>query len=238
MASTVSTNQSFFQLPKSRLFWSVFMLLLIHVSGAIGMVYFDTSLFASMTPYNLGLMFLFLILNEQFIGKNFFTAFILAFLSGLGTELIGINTGILFGNYSYGDVLGLKLYGVPILIGINWFTIVYCAYISAGKFLGWIDIGYFKKEPSSFSYFIIQAIFTAILTTAFDWLMEPVAVRLGFWSWKGDEIPLFNYTCWFSVSLLLSLVFSKLKLSIKNSFSFILLAVQSAFFIFLRIFLH
>ena len=238
MGASVSTYQSYVQLLKTRLFWSVFLLVLIHFSGAIGMVYFDTDLFASMTPYNLGLMFLLLIFNEQFIGKYFVTGFVLAFLSGLVTELIGINTGMLFGNYSYGDVLGLKVYGVPIIIGINWFTIVYCAYISAGKLLGWIYKGNFKYEASSFSHHILQAVFTAILTTAFDWLMEPIAVRLGFWSWKGDEIPLFNYTCWFSVSLLLSLGFSRLKLSIKNSFSFVLLAVQSAFFIFLRIFLH
>ena len=202
------------------------------------MVYFNTDLFASMTPYNLGLMFLLLIFNEQFIDKYFVTAFILAFLSGLSTELIGINTGMLFGNYSYGDVLGLKLYGVPILIGINWFTIVYCAYVSAGKLLGWLHIKIFNNKSTPLSNYVMQAFFTAIITTAFDWLMEPVAVRLGFWSWKGDEIPLFNYTCWFSVSLLLSLGFSKLGLSSKNSFSFILLIVQSVFFIFLRIFLH
>lgn len=238
MALPISTYQSYAHLLKTRLFWSVFLLVLIHFSGAIGMVFFDTNLFASMTPYNLGLMFLLLILNEQLISKYFVTAFLLAFLSGLSTELIGINTGMLFGNYSYGDVLGLKLYGVPILIGINWFTIVYCAYVSAGKFLGWIHIRNFNNESTPLSNHIIQAFFTAIITTAFDWLMEPVAVRLGFWSWKGDEIPLFNYMCWFSVSLLLSLGFSKLKLSTKNSFSFILLAVQSAFFIFLRTFLH
>lgn len=237
MASPVSTYQFCAQLIKTRLFWSVFLLVLIHFSGAIGMVYFDTDLFASMTPYNLGLMFLLLILNERVIDKYFLTAFILAFLSGLGTELVGINTGMLFGNYSYGDILGLKFYGVPILIGINWFTIVYCAYVSAGKFLGWI---YFRNSivvSSLLSNHLLQAFFTALLTTIFDWFMEPVAVRLGFWSWKGDEIPLFNYACWFSVSLLLSLGFSKLKLSTKNSFSLILLIVQSVFFIFLRIFL-
>lgn len=238
MTSPVSTYQSFVQFLKTRIFWSIFLLVLIHFSGAIGIVYFDTSLFASMTPYNLGLMFLLLIFNEQFLGKYFVTAFMLAFLSGLSTELIGINTGMLFGNYSYGDVLGLKLYGVPILIGINWFTIVYCAYVSAGKLIGWIHIKNANNGSTPISNYLMQAFFTALITTAFDWLMEPVAVRLGFWSWKGDEIPLFNYTCWFSVSFLLSLGFSKLKLSIKNSFSFMLLAVQSAFFIFLRIFLH
>lgn len=49
----------------------------------------------------------------------------------------------------------------------------------------------------------------ATLGAPFDWLMEPVAIRLGYWKWGGDgSIPLFNYACWFIVSLLLLLVFN------------------------------
>ena len=45
------------------------------------------------------------------------------------------------------------------------------------------------------------AIFGASLATIFDALMEPVAVRLGYWQWSGGVIPWFNYASWWLVSL-------------------------------------
>jgi putative membrane protein len=45
--------------------------------------------------------------------------------------MLGVHTGILFGNYKYGNALGLKLNDVPILIGINWFIVVYACGMSA-----------------------------------------------------------------------------------------------------------
>ena len=41
-------------------------------------------------------------------------------------ELVGTKTGMLFGDYSYGKVLGPALQGVPLIIGINWFIMMYC----------------------------------------------------------------------------------------------------------------
>ena len=36
------------------------------------------------------------------------------------TESLGVNYGLIFGNYEYGNNLGFKFFGVPFLIGINW----------------------------------------------------------------------------------------------------------------------
>ncbi|HAK11549.1 MAG TPA: hypothetical protein DCO78_05820, partial [Chitinophagaceae bacterium] len=52
---------------------------------------------------------------------------VLAFATGMITEMIGVNTGLLFGNYAYGEVMGAKLNGVPLLIGVNWFVVVFSA---------------------------------------------------------------------------------------------------------------
>ena len=54
----------------------------------------------------------------------------ICFAVGVSVEIMGINTGILFGDYTYGDVLGFKLRDVPVLIGVNWFIIIYCSGIS------------------------------------------------------------------------------------------------------------
>ena len=40
------------------------------------------------------------------------------------TEAIGVNTGLLFGTYEYGANLGFKIFGVPLIIGVNWTVLI------------------------------------------------------------------------------------------------------------------
>lgn len=237
MIKKLSTYQHIFQLLKNRFFWSIFFLLLIHVSGAIGMVFYDKEIFASMTPYNLMLMFLILLGNEKTISINFIIALILGSVTGFFAEFLGINYGILFGEYTYGNILGIKWFGVPLLISLNWFSIVYCSFVTSGQLLKSTNKKFGEGNKKLIPFFFLNALCTAVLTTSFDWLMEPVAVQLNFWSWENGDIPLFNYLCWFAVSFMISWSFSSLKISVVNPFSKWLLAVQAVFFLFLRIFL-
>ena len=39
-----------------------------------------------------------------------------------------------------------------------------------------------------------------------DFLIEPVAIELGFWQWHADKIPFENYVAWF----ILATIFSRL----------------------------
>lgn len=50
-------------------------------------------------------------------------------------ELIGVNTGLLFGTYQYGENLGIKVFGVPFLIGINWGVITFLTANIANRFI-------------------------------------------------------------------------------------------------------
>ena len=78
----------------------------------------------------------------------------------------------------------------------------------------------------------------ATLAVLFDWLMEPAAVKLGYWKWLGNgEIPLYNYMCWFVISMLLLFVFHKLQFNKQNKFAVNLLLIQAMFFLLLRTFL-
>jgi putative membrane protein len=78
----------------------------------------------------------------------------------------------------------------------------------------------------------------ATLAVFFDWLMEPVAVKLGYWSWNGDgSIPMFNYICWFIVSIVLLTVFHFANFNKQNKFAVNLLLTQLMFFLLLRTFL-
>ena len=79
---------------------------------------------------------------------------------------------------------------------------------------------------------------TAALAVLFDWLIEPVAVKLGYWQWKGDgSIPMYNYICWAVISALLLAVFHFCAFNKQNKFAIHLLLIQALFFLLLRTFL-
>jgi hypothetical protein len=73
-------NKSTSTVLGNKLFWSLFILVLVHTAGAIGMAFYDTVLFSGMTPYNLLLMFILLIWNEEEKNKSLLITFILLFL--------------------------------------------------------------------------------------------------------------------------------------------------------------
>lgn len=205
---------------------SVFLCVLVHFSGALGMSFFDRDLFVAFTPLNLLLMFMLLVWNEPALTLPWYLGFAVALLTGIGSEMIGVNTGLLFGSYVYGDVLGTKIMGVPLLIGLNWFCIVYCSFSSVYMFFRNGRLGG-----------IVTALVAGLLATCFDWIMEPVAMKLGFWQWEGNSIPLFNYVSWWVIASAVAYVFQRLHLKSKNQFAPILLLVQALFFIALRIFI-
>ena len=64
---------------RNRFFWSVFLLLLIHIAGAIGIAFYDTATFSGMTPYNLIIMFVILLLNENKIDEILILVFVFSF---------------------------------------------------------------------------------------------------------------------------------------------------------------
>ena len=216
---------------------SIFLLLLIHVAGGIGMIYFDTSLFAKATPINLLAMVVLILWNQEGLNNRFYLAISTAFLIGFLSEVAGVNGGFLFGQYSYGNILGFKLMHVPVLISLNWFAVVYSSYVTASLMLRFFGYDVSNSTVIKLQYLIVQCLLAASIATFFDWLMEPAAVQLGFWAWENEIIPLFNFVSWFGISFFISVVFACFRLSNSNRFAPILLVVQSIFFLFLRIFL-
>lgn len=214
--------------------------ILFHTIGLVGLLFFDQSFFLAATPFNLLLSFTLLVWTQT--GKNiqFFLFLVTCFVLGIIVEVIGVNTGILFGDYAYGKVLGPAVKGVPVLIGVNWFLIVYCCGISIHSLLMKAikrlaaDTGKMPMTLKALSVIIDGA----TLAVFFDWLMEPVAVKLGYWVWNGDgSIPMLNYISWFVISLLMLAVFHFAKFNKQNKFAVNLLLVQAMFFLLLRTFL-
>ena len=229
------------QILGSRNRTALFLAILFHVCGAAGILWTPyKDWFVRNTFLTLFLMTFLLIWTQTRKNGAFFSFLLIAFMLGTGTEMIGVNTGKLFGNYQYHAVMGRKWNGVPFIIGLNWFSIVYCSGMIIQRLHDWIEDKYATAgmQPAAWIQKISFIIDGALIATFFDWLMEPVAVKLGFWSWLGDgHIPLYNYTCWFLISLVLLMVFRWLNFTKHNHFAIHLYIIQLLFFLLLKTFL-
>jgi putative membrane protein len=184
-------------------------------------------------------MAILLVWNQPEKNGAFFSFLFISFFIGMGAEMIGVNTGKLFGNYHYGVNMGAKFNAVPWLIGLNWFVLMFCCGVVMTKLHTWIKAQY---EASGFTMTRVIEKLSLVFDGAsialfFDWIMEPVAVKLGFWEWKDGVIPNYNYVCWFLISMCLLWIFSKLRFNKDNHFAVDLLIIQVLFFLTLRIYL-
>ena len=219
---------------------ALFLAIVFHVCGAIGILYTPyKEWFIHNTPVNLLLMTALLIFTQKEKDISFFFFLVLCYATGMITEMIGVNTGYLFGKYEYGTVLGPKLYGVPWLIGVNWFIAVFCSGNIVFRLNEWL----YKKlstdmRPSLTVQLFSFVIDAALLTTLFDYILEPSAMQLGFWKWHPDNsIPVYNFWCWFVISAAILTVFRLLRFDKHNQFAIHLFIIQILFFLVLQTFL-
>ncbi len=214
--------------------------LLFHISGLIGILFTSyKNWFIQNTYVNLLLMAVLIVLTHPKKDKKFFIFFVVGFIVGFITEVVGVNTGLIFGAYNYGNALGIKLLQVPLIIGINWFIIIYCTGMLTQSYENYMlrkinEKGITIKNQMMFASFIIDATFLVFM---FDLIMEPVAVKLGYWQWANGTIPLYNYLCWIIISSGLLTVFRKLNQDKHNIFAVHLFIIQVLFFVVLRTFL-
>ncbi len=211
-----------------------------HTIGLVGM-FFNKNFFVATTALNLLLMACLLFYTQQKINIAFILFAIICFITGIVVEVVGTSTGYLFGQYAYGNMLGWSIKSVPIVIGINWFIIIYCCGITThtimNKLTARLQIPEGTAYPGLKSLSVISD--GALLAVFFDWIMEPAAIKLGYWAWLVDDgaIPSFNYLTWFVVSLALMAAFSLLKFNKQNIFAVNLLMIMITFFLLIRNFL-
>ena len=199
-----------------------FLLLLVvpYVVGLIGFSIKETSeLFLTLTPVMLLFsLFLVLVEEERVVRKNSLVIILIG-VFGFGAEALGVNTGVLFGDYEYGTVLGPKLFGVPFLIATNWVMLCIAAYS-------------ISTRVTTNSY--LQAALSASMVTAFDMILEPVAIKYRWWWGQDVSVPIYNYVTWFVLVFLFVLMLSSGNKSAMGR-SFYLIIIQTLFFIWLLI---
>lgn len=187
---------------------------LFHVSGIIGILYGNSRWFVGATPLNLSLSFILLLYTSRSAPRIYIVALI-AFVVGMFTEGLGVNYGLIFGNYVYGNALGSKFLGVPWLIGINWAILtICCAAIAA-------DLA---------DHFITKLFMGIGLMLFLDVVIEPIAPLLDFWEFEGGTAPMQNYMGWAIVALPLHLIYHLLKIELKENFTHHLYLLQLLFF--------
>ena len=199
---------------------SVFAIWLFHVCGMIGISYGNKDLFLSFTPVNLIISFFLLFVNQIQITQREILSVFTIFLIGMICEILGVNYGYIFGDYVYLDNLGTKVFGVPILIGINWIILTFIT--------GSISSYIFKKNLK------FSILFGAIFMILLDLIIEPVAPLLGFWIFDLPSVPLQNYVGWFLIGLATQFIYQKFVVNKEIPFSANLLLANIVFFTFLN----
>ena len=141
----------------------------------------DFDLFLSLSPISLFFTFLIVVYSNIEVSYKSFATIIFIFSLSIISEIIGVNYGLLFGSYYYGENLGYSIYGVPLVIGLNWVVLT----VSSG------NIAIYFFENKYLSIFI-----GSLLMLILDVIMEQVSGNIDFWYFNDDNL-IFNYITWF-----------------------------------------
>ena len=198
---------------------SIGIIWLFHICGMIGISYGNKEFFLAFTPINLFISFVLLFINQVQLEKSELNAALIIFFIGMISEILGVNYGLIFGDYVYLDNLGFKVLGVPVLIGVNWIILTFIT----GSMSSYI----IKNKH-------IAALTGAILMILLDLIIEPVAPLLGFWIFDLPTVPLQNYIGWFVIGLTTQYIYHFNIERKEYSFSINLLLVNAIFFAFLN----
>ena len=173
-------------------YFSIFIVWLVNISGFFGILSDQKDFFLSSSPYVLTMTLFLLVLNNS-IDKKFLTRLFFIFLLGLSVEIIGVNFSFFFGEYKYGDNLGVKIFDVPVVIGFNWVLLI----ILTGNFANRV----FQKS------IIGKVLFGSIMMILLDLLIEISAPKLDYWEFALNPVPLSNYFWWLIFSILFHLIY-------------------------------
>ncbi len=141
-----------------------------------------------------------------------FIIFLVSFL----VEAAGVNYGLAFGEYRYGDIFSRKLWGVPLIISMNWLVLILACHQIAKKW---------SKGP------LIIAFLCGLLIVIFDYFMEPVAIYLNYWGWEQITVPWTNYATWFVLAFASSYLLSIRKVIYSSILLEAYFIIQFIFFI-------
>jgi putative membrane protein len=137
----------------------------------------------------------------------------LSFMVAFSAEALGVNFGLIFGHYFYSKALGISLFGVPFLAALAWEPIVYAAFCISDMLSPSI-MGKTNTARKKSAYLWMAGI-GALATTAWDMMIDPIAVSQGWWVWVdggsympyvANGVPITNFLGWLGVAFVINLI--------------------------------
>jgi putative membrane protein len=195
---------------------SIVLLAVIYLVGIVSVLAGTAESLMRLTVYNLLFSTAILLYNAEKAGNRYWLWFAVCALAGFAIEVVGVQTAAVFGEYSYGPVLGVGLWGVPLIIGLNWSLLVF----SSAAVIHSLKTGIAAK-----------AALAATIMVAYDLFLEPVAIRFDFWEWAAGPVPLQNYLAWWIIAFFMLLGAFKFVPMLRNKAAIYILGIQTLFFI-------
>ena len=208
---------------KEFLRFSIFFVWLINISGFFGVLSDQKDFFLSTSPFAILISFILLLLNYNTRQKGFATALISIITIGFLVEFLGVNYDLFFGSYEYGNNLGYKIGGVPIIMSINWLVLIFLT----GSFTE-------KIIPNSLP---LKVIFASLLMVFIDIFLEICAPKLDYWKFNEEIVPMSNYNSLFIISAICLYIYFRLIKDKEYTLSTNMLVIHFAFFGLLSVFL-
>ncbi|HPE75273.1 MAG TPA: carotenoid biosynthesis protein [Draconibacterium sp.] len=202
---------------KTAVFFVIFYL--VGIAGIV--IPFSFPLFVKLIPYALILSSVALVFYHKSFNTKTITVFISIYLTGFFVEVTGVNTGLIFGQYNYGESLGLKVFNTPLIIGLNWLLLVY---LTASVL------------ESSNTAVPVKIVISALLMLGYDLIIEQIAPLLNMWNWQSNLIPVKNYLSWFLLALVFHAAIQVFRIKTKNKLAPVILVCQVSFFLILLIY--
>jgi putative membrane protein len=204
------------------------ILLWVYGVGLAGMLIpFTRNIFIAIIPLNLVFAAVFLFFGIKPAARTIYTGLFI-FVASFFVEAAGVNTGMIFGSYSYGKALGPGLWNTPLIIGLNWFILIYCTNAIARQL--WAPAGIKAAVKNKVAELLFTVIVGSLLMVGYDLLLEPAAIRLDMWLWEGGVIPFRNYSAWFLLSVIFHLIMRIAGEDRLNTRALPLFTVQLVFF--------
>lgn len=121
---------------------------------------------------------------------------------GNAVENIGVVTGFPFGRYEFLELMGPRLFHVPVLLGLAYIGMAYVSWMLARVIVG----------NAGMRVAALPVAASAIMVT-WDWAQDPVwATLLHAWRWHDGGpwfgVPVSNYFGWFLTAFLIYVAFS------------------------------
>ena len=206
---------------KTILYSSIGIIWLFQVSAIIGITLGYQDWFITKTPMNLIIVISLLVWNYPINTVTKALVVLSFFSAGMLAEWVGVHYDFLFGAYYYGGNLGIKLDGVPYIIGINWAVLTLITGTIAHRLT--------KR-------LILRIIIGAFLMVFLDFFLEVSAPEFDFWHWGVGHAPLRNFVTWFLLAAALQYILQRTQTVGNLTFSIHLYLAQLAFFIYFYVY--